>query len=39
MELVKTFLKSGLECISLCEAWAFDELTGALVGESRTEKY
>jgi hypothetical protein len=31
MVLGKSFLKSGLECISLCYAWAFGELTGDLV--------
>jgi hypothetical protein len=38
MELAKSFLKSGLECIGSCYAKAFDELTGDLVRESRTEK-
>ena len=38
MELEKSFLKSGLECIGLCNAWVFGELTGDLVWESRTEE-
>ena len=38
MVLGKSFLKSGLECIGLCYAWAFGELTGYLYEESRTEK-
>jgi hypothetical protein len=37
MEPAKSFLKSGLECISLCDAEVFGELTGDLIGESRTE--
>lgn len=37
MELAKSFLKSGLECIGLCKE-VFGELTGDLVRESRTEK-
>jgi hypothetical protein len=38
MEPDKSFLKSGLECISLCDAEVFGEFIGDLIGESRTEK-